>query len=69
MATKNLQMDDLHAIIDGLGSEIGFSKDEDFEVCVVDEKDFKVYRVKEVYADKTPGQRILSIVINSGESN
>ena len=68
MAT--LLLDDLHGVIDDLGASIGFAKGtEDYGVCVVDEATFKVYNISEIYASHEPGQKLLTLVINTTEKH
>lgn len=64
----SLLLEDLHNVIDNLGAENNFKTgNDDFAVCIVDEATFRVYNVKEVFADKTPGHRTFSLVIDTKE--
>lgn len=61
---RTLQMDTLHEIIDNLTTG---DQEEDYAIVVIDEKNFSVFKIKDVFVNSIPGSRILSLVINTSQ--
>lgn len=65
MATEQLTLDTLHAIVDNVEDD----GDEEYVVCVVDEKGFKPYVIREVRVNDETGAKMLVLVIDTSKGN